>query len=163
MILSWKVYSLRIIIVESKAYARKLLQLTEVNKAVFDDFCTSLECLKDIIVATDKVQLMTSKRTKCWSMFHKTRQEQIPHLWEDLHQQLKIDTDANHFVVVQTISQNLFEDMLQRYFTAGVAAGELNECEASLTSDELNIIRYASAFCSIQANVKIVVQKRQQV
>ncbi len=46
-------------------------------------------------------------------MFHKTRQEQIPHLWEDLHQQLKIDTDANHFVV-QTVSQNLLVKICSR-------------------------------------------------
>ncbi len=104
-------------IIKSKAYAKKLLEEAKLQKSVFKNFCTSMECLfRSILVAAAKVPLITTKRTKCWSNFHEVRNEKIPPLWEKLHKELNIDGRSNH-LVVHSISQNLFEDMIKRFFS----------------------------------------------
>ncbi len=132
---------------EAKSYAEEVMLKSKAEKRVFDDFCQNIATqFKSVISSTDSILIMSTKKTKCWSLFHELRTQSIPQMWSELHKSMSLT--GNH-LAIQSVSQELFEKLMLTYFCGalgGSGYGSGLGTAVNFTSDELNIMRYASGF-----------------
>ena len=121
----------------------------ETERDAFDKFSTEIvQCLNDrIATVAKKYKLNSSKRAKLWTEFHKIRLDRYSRpslVWKELLQTL--NTEVQDPLLYQSLLSELFEVLLKEHFQESNSRQQGEQVSIELTTDELNVLRYACGY-----------------
>ena len=118
------------------------------DKAVaFDMFsCGLVSYLKEeIAILGSKYKSTNIKKEHLWSSFYILRiKDTLPSLWRELT--LKLDVIIDDPLLEQSIYQEVFEGLVQEYFSSHASVPSTAHVATEITDDELNVMRYVSGY-----------------
>ena len=114
---------------------------------LFDMFCQNLtaDMKKLFAELSHRIRSPSAKKAKLWSAFHELRQTQLPKLWHDLCCGLGLDESREQSFFMQSVNQELFQQMLANYFTERCSLKSASQ-QVQLPPDELNAMQYACGY-----------------
>ena len=125
-----------------------LTKVMEVDHEIeFDKFSEEMiSSIEAIFTNIPKgMRSQSSKKTRCWSAFHEKRHTDLQKLWQGLLTTLSLENDQ---LFIQSVNQELFQEMLIRYFseTCSSTAATAQQKTNGFTTDELNAMQYACGY-----------------
>ena len=134
-----------------RRFARTFLaKVAENNHEIelFDMFCESLTADMNKVFSdlSHKIRSPSAKKARLWSAFHELRQAQLLKLWHDLFCGLSLNESRDQSLFIQSINQELFQQMLANYFAKKHNLKTTGEQQGEIPPDELNAMQYACGY-----------------
>lgn len=115
------------------------------NVETFDNFCQELvSTIQTCLVCTTRCRSVAARREKAQVKFYQCRTTILPAIWSRFF--MAIGLVVNDPLLLQSVSQHIFDIQLVENFQAQGQASSAVEVPATLTTEEENILRYACGF-----------------
>ena len=105
---------------EFKAFEREIVlkvQEGDVDRTLFEEFCTKLIYLLNCLISSaSSIKLYSTRRTRCWTLYHAARKKSIQLLWKNVYMKLKVDSGGKSYLFTQSVTQKVFEQPMAEHF-----------------------------------------------
>ena len=116
---------------ELKAFEQEIVskvQDGDVDRTVFEEFCTNLVYLLNCLISSaSTIKLYSTRRTRCWTLYHTARKNSIPLLWKNVFMKLKVNSGGKSYLFTRFVTQKVFEQLMTEHFSGTTDTREMKE------------------------------------